>query len=265
MICEGLTMTATLYALSGFACSKEMYGPLKKNVETNELQFHALDNWGMGESKIVGKKNYSLKELAEYHWSLIDEKKLNTNNDLVLLGTSMGGFLVQEMCMQRPDAVSALVFLCTLGPKNNGFTPPVALTEEGLRAFANFPKEQRAFFGTEGTVHPSLKEKHPEIYQNILQYRMNNDSDVNEQVEQNNAAVNFLAGTIDFEKIQSIPTLCLHGENDRFVNPLNAEILKSKFTLSKKVLIPESDHFFFMEKPEMVANEIQEFLTSLKK
>lgn len=258
-------MVTTLYALSGFACSSKMYAPLKNHLEMAVEEFYAFDNWGMGDSTIFGKKNYSLKELAKYHWSLIDEKKLNQNRDLVLVGTSMGGFLVQEMCMQRPNAISALIFLCTLGPEKNEFIKPQALTEEGLRAFSNLPKEQRAFFGTEGTVHPSLKEKNPETYQRIYQYRLENDSNIEEQVEQNRAAVNFLEGVIDFEKIKTIPTLCLHGENDRFVNPMNAEIMKSKFAISKKVLIPESDHFFFMEKSELVANEVEKFLASLKK
>lgn len=258
-------MATTFYALPGFACSSKMYAPLKNHLESNNQEFHSLDNWGMGASTIFGKKNYSLKDLAEYHWSLIDEKKLNQNQDIVLIGTSMGGFLVQEMCIQRPSAISALVFLCTLGPVKNEFIQPPALTEEGLRAFSSLSKEQRAFFGTEGTVHPSLKEKQPEIYQNIYLYRLENDAHIEEQVEQNKAAVNFLEGSIDFDQIKTIPALCLHGENDRFVNPINAEILKSKFLISKSVLIPESDHFFFMEKSDLVANEIEKFLISLKK
>lgn len=258
-------MKTNIFALPGFSCTGQMYAPLFSSLKIPTFNLSVFDNWGFGTSNVFGKHNYSLQDLASYHWSIIAEKNLNPNKDIVLMGTSMGGFLAQEMCMQKPDEVGALIFLCTLGPTKNGFIPPVALTEEGLRTFHGLPKEQKAFFATEGTVHPTLKVKEPAVYQSIYQYRLNNECAIEEQVEQNKAAVNFLDGEIDFEKISSIPALCLQGENDRFVNPLNAGILSKKFALSKKVLISESDHFFFMEKPDAVALEIQNFLSELKK
>lgn len=257
-------MSANLYAVAGFACSKQMYQPLVDHLKNAQHTLVANDNWGVGESKILGKKNYSLKDLALYHWSLIDDQKLNTNKDIVLVGTSMGGFIVQEMALLRPHDIAAVIFLCTLGPKKNGFIPPVALTEEGLRAFHNFPKDQRAFFGTEGTVHPSLKTNHPIVYQSIIQYRMDNDVAIDEQVEQNKAAVNFLETEINYELIQHLPALILHGKEDRFVSPKNSEIFQTKFKHSKVALIPEADHFFFMEKPEAVCGEITQFLKNIK-
>lgn len=254
-------MKPTIYALSGFACTKKMYEPLKSLLNQANCEVVLEDNWGMGESKILGKKNYSLQELAEYHWQRIDE--LGIKDHLILLGTSMGGFLVQEMLLQRPKAAKAAIFLCTLGPKHNGFTTPAALTEAGLRAFFALTLEQRAFFGTEGTVHPSLKEKHPDRYQMILNYRMTNDSLIEEQIEQNNAAIKFIEGNVHYENIAHVPALVLHGQSDRFVSPSNAEILKSKFTRSQSVLIEDTDHFFFMEKPNEVAQEITNFIKKI--
>ncbi len=257
-------MNNTIYALPGFACSSKMYAPLQTRLLGSNYNFMSFDNWGFGELISLHRNSYSIKELAEYHWSLIDEKNLNQSNDLVLLGASMGGFIVQEMCAQRPSAVKSIIFLCTLGPSVNGFIAPLALSEEGLRAFSKFSSEERALFGTEGTVYPGLKEKNPEVYQSIYRYRLANISDVEDQVEQNKAAINYLNGSLNFEKISRIPTLCLHGENDRFVHPENAEILKSKFEFSNKTLIPESDHFFFMEKPDLVYREIDIFLKNNK-
>lgn len=249
---------STIFALPGFACSKEMYTPLQGYFS----QMIPLDNWGMGERYDETQSNqYSLKDLASFHWQQI--QKIRPNEKVILMGTSMGGFLVQEMAQMHPELVSGLIFLCTLGPSANGFLSPTPLTEDGLRLFATFPKEQQALYGTEGTVHPSLKELFPERYRAIYEYRLNNRANLEESIKQNNAAVAFLSGSVDFEKISQIPTLILHGANDRFVNPENAEILKSKFKQVSLSLIPEADHFFFMEKPLECSGVIQTFVKKL--
>ena len=246
-----------IYALPGFACSKQMYAPLVAEIPS----VVALENWGMGERlHETQSSEYSLKDLAAFHWKHIQEQ--NPGKKVVLLGTSMGGFLVQEMALMHPELVSALIFLCTLGPTKAGFLSPTPLTEEGLRMFSTFPKEQQAFFGTESTVHPSLKANSPARYNTIFQYRLNNLTNLEESIKQNKAAINFLAGDIDYEKIKHLPTLILHGANDRFVDPKNAEILKSKFNVAELTFIDEADHFFFMEKPIECGNTIKKFLTN---
>jgi len=253
-----MTNLSTIFALPGFACSKEMYAPLAKEVS----HLVALENWGMGEryNETFGA-SYALKDLASFHWQQI--KKENPLSKVVLLGTSMGGFLVQEMAQMFPERVSGLIFLCTLGPTSNGFISPTPLTEEGLRLFATFPKEQQALYGTEGTVHPSLKEKFPERYRAIYEYRLTNKANLEESIKQNDAAIEFLNGSVDFEKISHLPTLILHGTNDRFVNPENAKILHTKFRQSTLLSIDEADHFFFMEKPEKCAEAINAFLAKI--
>lgn len=253
-----MTNQSIIFALPGFACSKEMYAPLKKEVP----RLNALENWGMGEryNETFGA-SYSLKELAKFHWQKIEKE--NPHAKVVLLGTSMGGFLVQEMAQMFPERVSGLIFLCTLGPSTYGFLSPTPLTEEGLRLFATFPKEQQALYGTEATVHPSLKEKYPERYRAIYEYRLNNKANLEESIKQNHAAIEFLKGSVDFEKISHLPTLILHGANDRFVNPENAKILQAKFRQSTLSYIDETDHFFFMEKPDICAEAIQAFLAKI--
>jgi len=68
-----------------------------------------------------------------------------------------------------------------------------------------------------------------------------------------------VAGRIDFEAIRC-PTLVMSGADDRFVDARNAQILAEKIDDARVVIVPETDHLFFLEKPRRVAEEIARFL-----
>lgn len=241
-----------LLGLSGFGCTHYNYLDLLPEL-SKHFQVILIDNRGMGLSSNTSKQ-YSLKDVAADALAAIDFLGIK---QFGLMGISMGGFLAQELYALAPERVKALAFMCTLssGPD---FIHPTALTEAGLRQFATLDPVMQAEFSTMGTVHPSLKEKNPSQYQRIIDLRLKNRSDIDEQVRQNNAAVEFLSKPFDLSMIKC-PTLSLAGENDRFVNPQNTKAFQKNIKQCQTALIPESDHFFFLEKPGEVAAHLSKF------
>lgn len=241
-----------LIGLSGFACTHHIYLDLVNSLSKN-FKVVLIENRGMGKSQSTSTE-YDLKDLALDAKFVLDQLGIN---EYGVMGISMGGFIAQELLALDPKAVKALALMCTTSG-NSDFLHPVALTEEGLRQFATLDPQMAAEFGTVGTTHPSLKLNNPAQYKKIVDMRAVNRANVDEQIRQNNAAVKFLKRPFDL-KIVKCPTLAMCGANDRFVNPENINVFKNNIEKCVTATIPEADHFFFMEKPDLVANELNRF------
>lgn len=241
-----------LLGIAGFGCTHYNYLDLLPEL-SKYFQVILIDNRGMGESSKTTSP-YLLKNVAEDALAVMDSLG---NTTFGLMGISMGGFIAQEIIALAADRVKAVSFMCTLssGPD---FIHPTALTETGLRQFATLDSKMQAEFSTMGTVHPTLKEKNPAQYQRIIDLRIANRSDVDEQVRQNNAAVAFLSTPFDLSVVKC-PTLALAGANDRFVNPENTKAFKKNIKQCQTILIDECDHFFFLEKANEVSAELTRF------
>lgn len=241
-----------LLGISGFGCSHYNYIDLLPEL-SKHFQVIVIDNRGMGESSKTSS-DYTLKDVASDVLAAMDFLGIK---EFGLMGISMGGFIAQELYALAPERVKAISFLCTLS-SGKDFIHPTSLTEAGLRQFATLDAKMQAEFSTMGTVHPSLKEKNPSQYQRIVDLRIANRSDVNEQVRQNNAAVSFLSKPFDLS-IVKCPVLSLAGANDRFVNPDNTKAFQKNIQQCQTALVDECDHFFFLEKPKEVATHLVRF------
>ncbi|MBC7537512.1 MAG: alpha/beta hydrolase [Bacteriovorax sp.] len=241
-----------LLGLSGFGCTHYNYLDLLPEL-TKNFQVVLIDNRGMGSSsKTIS--DYTLRDVAADALAVMDELKIDTFG---LMGISMGGFIAQELIKLAPARVSAVALMCTLssGPD---FVKPVAITEEGLRQFNTLDARIQAEYSTIATVHPTLKEKNPTQYQKIVDFRVNFKADLEESVRQNKAAVAFLNAPYDLSIIKC-PALAMAGAVDRFVSPKNVEAFAKNIKQCQTAFIPESDHFFFLEKPAEVSMQLNRF------
>lgn len=241
-----------LLGLSGFGCSHYNYLDLLPEL-TKKFQVVLIDNRGMGTSAKTSA-TYSLCDVALDALAVMDELKIKTFG---LMGISMGGFIAQELIKLAPERVMAVAFMCTLS-SGEDFFAPVGLTEAGLRQFNTLDVRLQAEYSTMATVHPSLKEKNPTQYQHIVDLKVEHKADIEELVRQNNAAVAFLQAPFDLSVVKC-PTLAMAGELDRFVKPENTGSFAKNIKQCQIALIPESDHFFFLEKPAEVALNLNRF------
>lgn len=241
-----------LLGLSGFGCSHYNYLDLLSELSKN-FSIILVDNRGMGASDKTAE-HYSLRDVARDALSVMDELKIDTFG---LMGISMGGFIAQELVKLVPERVQAVALMCSLSG-GEGFIQPVSLTEAGLRQFSKLDPHMQCEFSTQATVHPSLITNHPERYQRIVNLRIENIADIEETVRQNNAALAFINTPFDLSVIKC-PALALTGEADRFVNPENSNVFAKKIKKCQSAFIPESDHFFFMEKPDETASILTKF------
>ncbi len=241
-----------LLGLSGFTCSHYNFIDLVPHLEKN-FTVILIDNRATGKSSRT-KEDYSIKNLAEDALAVMDHLGVK---QFGLMGISMGGFIAQELMKLALDRVSALSFMCTTsGPPT--FNHPRKLTEEELRQMAIWEPRTFAEAMTKATVHPSLIKNDPAQFQRIINLRLEHPMDLEEKIRQNKAAVTFLETPFDLSIIKC-PVLAMAGEADRFLSPSFPGLFRSAIPQTEVELIQDTDHYFFLEKPLLVAEKLNQF------
>ena len=178
-----------------------------------------------------------------------------------VLGTSLGGFVAQELALARPDLVDRLVLVCTsYGGRGPQAMSPAALADMmGLGTFSAEAAARKALAAATGEVYRAEK---PEEFEQIVRWRLADSPSAVSYYEQAKAGARFdLSG--DVGHITS-PTLVIHGAEDRYVPPANARALAGAIPGAKLRLLEDAGHLVFVERFADVNREVVRFLKSSK-
>ncbi len=176
-----------------------------------------------------------------------------------VLGTSLGGFVAQELALVRPDLVDRLVLVCTsYGWRGPEAMSPGALADMmGLGTFSAEGAARKALEAATGEVYRAQK---PEEFEEIVHWRLADSPSAASYYGQAKAGARFdLSG--DVGHITS-PTLVIHGSEDRYVPPANARALADAIPGAKLRVLEEAGHLVFIERFADVNREVVRFLKS---
>jgi len=240
--------------ISGFACSLYNFSWMAPFLATKS-PLVLIDNRGMGKSQGCPWP-YSLADLADDAATLMKSLGHDRYN---VVGISMGGMIAQLLTLKYPKRVSKLALLCTTSGGSR-FAPLPEITVEALKLFYSFPEPKRSASALKSYVHPSLQNENPELFKSMIELRSSQSADLEQVLLQKYAVDDFLHSEIPIQNIHC-PSLILTGAEDRFVPIENARRLAGLIPDARLEIIPNSDHFFFLEKAKEVAFRIQEFIT----
>jgi pimeloyl-ACP methyl ester carboxylesterase len=242
--------------LSGFGSSNWLFHEMALDL-ADSFRFIMPDNRGMGRSApALGR--YEIEDLADDALALAEDLGLER---FAVLGISMGGFIAQSMALRCDKRLAGLVLLCTMGPGPE-FLPPSPLKADQVRAFYALHGRAQAEASLALTTHPGLRERDPHRYDRLLRLREANLAELDQVLLQLQAVERFLKRPHELSRIHC-PTLIMAGEGDRFVPPDNATRLAERIPHAQRVMVPDSDHLFFLERPELVHRPIRRFLEDL--
>lgn len=176
-----------------------------------------------------------------------------------VFGTSLGGFVAQELALVRPDLVDRLVLVCTsYGGRGPEAMSPGALADMmGLGAFSAEAAARKALQAATGDVYRTEK---PEEFEEIVHWRLADSPSAVSYYEQAKAGARFdLSG--DVGHITS-PTLVIHGSEDRYVPSANARALADAIPGAKLRVLDDAGHLVFIERFADVNREVVRFLKS---
>jgi pimeloyl-ACP methyl ester carboxylesterase len=174
-----------------------------------------------------------------------------------VLGTSLGGFVAQELALERPDLVDRLVLVCTsYGGVGREPVSPAALGR--MFGWGSLSPEDAARRGLEGATSEVYRAEHPEEFDLILRWRLADSPSLSEYYRQAAAGARFNASAT--VRNISCPTLVIHGSQDRYVPVANAAALAEAIPDSRLRVIEDAGHLVFIEQAKEVNEEITSFL-----
>jgi pimeloyl-ACP methyl ester carboxylesterase len=237
---------------------------LKRNVEwwyrqipelSRHFQVIVFDNRGAGRSD-KPELDYSIPMFAADAACLMDALGIKKTH---VLGISMGGYIAQELAINRPDLVQRLVLGCT----SCGGRKAVLMSEETMNAYvANegltieqiLRKDMHIYFSEE-FISQQLKqiEQFVEI---SLRYVQPQDA----FLRQFNACLEHV--TVDQLAQISAPSLIMAGDDDHLVPTENSIILKELVPQAGLYLYPGKRHCFFIEEYQKFNRDVTVFFNS---
>src|SRR5918993_1713815 len=174
-----------------------------------------------------------------------------------VLGTSLGGFVAQELALERPDLVDRLVLVCT----SYGSHAPETMSPQALGRMLGWgalSPESATRRGLETATSDAYRNQNPDEFDLILSWRLADSPSLATYYQQAMAGARFDASN-DVENIAS-PTLVIHGADDRYVPAPNAVALAEAIQGARLRIFEDAGHLVFIERAEEVNEEIISFL-----
>lgn len=197
-------------------------------------------------------------DLAGEVVALLDHLKIKKTH---VLGTSLGGFVAQELALKRPDLVDRLVLVCT----SYGGRAPETMSPQALAAmfgWGSLTPEAAARRGLEAATSEAYRAERPDEFDEIVRARLADSPSLAAYSRQALAGARFDAerGAEDI----FAPTLVIHGDEDRYVPLVNAEALAEALPEARLEVIEGAGHLVFIEKSARVNRKVVDFLKPRK-
>jgi 3-oxoadipate enol-lactonase len=173
-----------------------------------------------------------------------------------VLGTSLGGFVAQELALNRPYLVNQLILVCTSYGRGPDPISPQALGR--MLGWGSFTPESAIRRGLETATSDTYRTEHPEKFEQLVHWRLADSPSLSDYYEQLIAGAQFDISR-DVGNIIS-PTLVIHGAKDSYIPLANATALAEAIPNAKLRVIDEAGHLVFIEKAKEVNKEIVSFL-----
>jgi len=176
-----------------------------------------------------------------------------------VVGASQGGMIAQQYALDY-DRARSLALLCT----THGGDEAVPIPDETVETIFDVPdgaSERETIRHRMGpAINDEFAENNPELIEEILDLRVEQDAGEVARESQGGAGANFdvsdRVGDID------VPTLVLHGTADRVLPVENARLLAEKIPGSRLELVDGGAHLFMIEDADRVNELLLGFLGS---
>ena len=190
--------------------------------------------------------------------ALLDHLRIRKSH---VLGTSLGGFVAQELALRRPDLVDRLVLVGTSYGRGGPETmSPWALSD--MIGLPSLSTERAVRRGLETATSDAYRAKHPEEFERIVRWRLADSPSLSAYYEQMRAGARFDISR-DAQSITS-PTLVIHGAEDHYVPVANAAALAEAIPGAKLRVLDNAGHLVFIERFADVNREVVTFLKPRK-
>lgn len=240
--------------IAGFACAHWLLRPLAAQLEPR-FTVWLPDNRGMGCSPKVNTP-FDIEDMAADILAIIRNE---IGEPVHLFGVSMGGFIVQHLLTTAPDAIRAAAIFCSTSGGSQFRPLFLYWSLQQMQKVLQMSPDAYARWILEPIVSPRLA-SYPEAYDFMLQHRLAHPEDSHPVLAQYHAMSRFFQQSLDLKAVKT-PVLIACGEQDPVFPVANSRLLAQMLPNGELVIFPDTDHLFFVEKPQEVGDVLSEFFT----
>lgn len=212
-----------------------------------------FDNRGVGGSD-APPGPYTAAQMAGDAAGLLDALGIRRAH---VVGTSLGGFIAQELTLARPDLVQRLVLACT-GFGGPDFVPMPQRTLDLIELAPSLPDEERLRRFIQNAFSDGYVTQRPDVIEAVMDFRRASNQPLENYMAQWNAGATFDAS----DRVATIQaeTLAITGDEDAVVDPRNTPLLAARLPNAGALTMP-GGHLFFIEQADAFNRIVAAFLT----
>jgi pimeloyl-ACP methyl ester carboxylesterase len=212
----------------------------------------AFDNRGVGRSS-VPEPPWTVEQMADDAIAVLDAAGGARAH---VFGVSMGGLIAQEVVLRHPERVASLVLGCTHpgGREAARMDPDAAamLMDREPKSARDAVDASLPFVYAAGTSRAAIEED----VEVRLRYPMRAKAYWG-QLD----AMRRHRGTFDRLGDVAAPTLVLHGDADRLVQPANASLIAEAIPGARLHWLHGASHVFWTDQPDATVDAVNSFLS----
>jgi 2-hydroxy-6-oxonona-2,4-dienedioate hydrolase len=230
------------------------------------LYFHtlAIDLPGFGGSDKPSDMNYTIEAFSDIVRQFMDKIRIseedrgyNKARTITLVGHSLGGYIASRVAAADDD--SNFLDKLVLVDSSGNLEKPTPLLDQYLDAAMNPTKEKVRNVFEQMVAYPLLISD--VLVQGFIDRINKPDSKYAFESSLRNSA-NTQIGIKNLNKIgeKGIPTLIIWGMHDRVIPTQHSQIFREAIKDSTVIIIPQTGHAPFTEKPALVCEYLHKFL-----
>jgi pimeloyl-ACP methyl ester carboxylesterase len=221
-----------------------------------EYRTVVFDNRGTGDSDVPAGP-YTIAEMAGDLEAVLADAGVESAH---VVGASMGGMIAQRYALDY-DRAESLALLCTShGGKEAVPTPPE--TQERMFGVPADADEREAIrYKMEPAMSDEFWTANDDLIEQIVDWRLAGDAPPTGREAQAAGVAGFDAS--DEVGDIEIPTLLLHGTDDRVLPVENSRLLHEKLPNSELETFAGGPHLFFIEQADAVTDRLRSFLADV--
>jgi pimeloyl-ACP methyl ester carboxylesterase len=214
----------------------------------------SFDNRGTGATGPVPGP-YPIEAMAADAAAVLDAAGVDRAH---VLGISMGGLIAQELTLANPERVTSLILAAT-HPGGEATVLPEPEVLQLLQTRTDLPLEE----SYRVTIPVAYAAKTAaDVIDADIAARLGNPTSAEGYTNQLLGGMAY-SGAADRLPTVGVPTLCLHGSDDRLVPPVNSETLASLVPGARVHIIDGAAHMLFSDAPEAFVDAVVGFTWSL--
>jgi len=217
-----------------------------------------VDNRGTGRSDPPAA-SLGVADMAADVVAVLDDAGIHRAH---VMGASLGGMVAQELAIDHPERLDALVLVSTT--PGWPFAYPMPAVSVGLiAASGSMPREVALRRYVENALSAPSIQRQPELVGRLVELQRSRPAAPGAWSAQAAAGTRY-AGHLRQTRI-SAHTLVLQGAADTVVDPRNGKLLADRIPSARLVIFPELGHLIFWEDPNSFADTVTSFLLTSTK